>query len=99
MPGSLPTPKLPPKRTLTTPDQTDKVGDGFGQHKSAKSAQKAQRDQEDYEARKEHSNSGSNTHKGTGMDYVDRKNAHGGNDVQRRWEDGNHATGNHPSVA
>ncbi|KAG9198902.1 hypothetical protein G6514_009278 [Epicoccum nigrum] len=61
--------------------------------------QKAQRDKEDYEARKEHSNSGSNTHRGTGMDYMGRKNAHRGNDVQRRREDGNRATGNHKSVA
>ncbi|KAJ4371917.1 hypothetical protein N0V86_008471 [Didymella sp. IMI 355093] len=80
-------------------NQTDQIGDGFGQHKSAKGPQKAQQDQEDYETRKEHSNSGSNTNKGTGMDYVDRKNAHGGNDVQRRREDGNQPTGQHGSVS
>ncbi|KAL1641867.1 hypothetical protein SLS61_009931 [Didymella pomorum] len=80
-------------------DQTDKIGNGFGQHKSAKNPQKAQQDQEDYEARKEHSNSGSNTHEGAGMDYVGQKNAHRGNDVQRRKEDGNQPTGNHPSVS
>lgn len=67
-----------------TPDQSDAVGDNFGQHKSAKGPQKAQQDQEDYERRKEHSNSGSNTHSGTGMEYVDKKNAHGGNDVPRK---------------
>jgi hypothetical protein len=90
---------LPTWRVLTIADQTDQIGDGFGQHKSAKGPQKAQQDQEDYETRKEHSNSGSNTHKGTGMDYVDRKNAHGGNDVQRRREDGNQPTGQHGSVS
>ncbi|KAJ4403129.1 hypothetical protein N0V91_006705 [Didymella pomorum] len=57
------------------PDQTDKIGDSFGQHKSAKNPQKAQQDQIDYEAGKEHSNSGSDTYEGAGMDYVGQKNA------------------------
>ncbi|KAK4943433.1 hypothetical protein LTR10_016924 [Elasticomyces elasticus] len=35
---------------------------------------KQQQKKEDYEARKEHSNSGSNTHSGKGMEYVTRKN-------------------------
>ncbi|KAJ9651320.1 hypothetical protein H2198_009386 [Neophaeococcomyces mojaviensis] len=35
---------------------------------------KAQQKQEDYEARKEHSNQGSNTHSGQGMEYVTKKN-------------------------
>ena len=87
-------------RLLTPTDQTDAIGDGFGQRKSAKGPQKAQQDQEeDYEARKEHSNSGSNTHKGQGMDYVDRNNHGGGNDVQRRRGDGNQKTGAHGSVS
>ena len=77
----------------------DKIGDGFGQQKSAKGPQKAQQDQGDYGAREKHSNSGSNTHNGTGVDYVDRKNTHGGNDVQRRREDGNQPIGNHGSVS
>ena len=47
--------------------------DHFGERKSNKSAAKAAQDQEDYEARKEHSNSGSNTHSGKGMEYVTRK--------------------------
>ncbi|KAJ4992415.1 hypothetical protein SVAN01_02124 [Stagonosporopsis vannaccii] len=81
------------------PDQSDAYGDNFGQHKSAKGPQKAQQDHEDYERRKEHSNSGSNTHKGQGMDYVDRKNAGAGNDVQRRREGGNEPTGAHGSVS
>lgn len=42
-------------------------------HNTSKTAAKAERDQEDYEARKEHSNSGSNTHSGSGMEYVTRK--------------------------
>ncbi len=35
---------------------------------------KAQQKQEEYEERKAHSNSGSNTHSGQGMEYVTRKN-------------------------
>lgn len=34
---------------------------------------KQQQKKKDYEARKEHSNSGSNTHSGQGMEYVTRK--------------------------
>lgn len=34
---------------------------------------KQQQKHEDYEARKEHSNSGSNTHSGQGMEYITRK--------------------------
>jgi hypothetical protein len=84
---------------LKTTDQSDAVGDAFGKQKSSKTPQKAQQDQEDYEARKEHSNSGSNTHKGQGMDYVDRNNHGDGNNVQRRREDGNDKTGAHGSVS
>jgi len=55
----------------------------FGETKSAKTPQKAARDQEEYEAQKAHSKSGSNTHSGTGMEYVDRKNIHGEERVRR----------------
>ncbi|KAJ9629332.1 hypothetical protein H2203_001705 [Taxawa tesnikishii (nom. ined.)] len=41
-------------------------------HHEPQTAKQQQR-QEDYEARKEHSNSGSNTHSGQGMEYVTRK--------------------------
>lgn len=47
--------------------------DHFGERKSHKSAVKAAQDHAEYEARKEHSNSGSNTHSGKGMEYVTRK--------------------------
>ncbi|RYN69567.1 hypothetical protein AA0118_g416 [Alternaria tenuissima] len=68
------------------PDQVNDPShhkDTFGVQKSAKTLQKAARDQEDYEAQKEHSKSGSNTHSGTGMEYVDRKNIKG-EEKQRR---------------
>ncbi|KAB2105556.1 hypothetical protein AG0111_0g6082 [Alternaria gaisen] len=59
------------------PDQVNDPShykDTFGVQKSAKTPQKAARDQEDYEAQKEQSKSGSDTHSGTGVEYVDRKN-------------------------
>jgi hypothetical protein len=55
--------------------------------KSAKNPQKAASDQEEYEAMKAHSNSGSNTHSGQGMEYVDRKNI-SGEEAARRAADG-----------
>lgn len=64
-------------------DPSKNSEDTFGVQKSAKTPQKAAQDQEDYEAQKEHSNSGSNTHSGTGMEYVDRKNIKG-DEKQRR---------------
>jgi hypothetical protein len=84
---------------LNITDQSDAVGDSFGKQKSSKTPQKAQQDHEDYEARKEHSNSGANTHKGQGMDYVPRNNHGDGSNVQRRREDGNSKTGAHGSVS
>jgi len=55
----------------------------FGERKSAKTPQKAAQDQEEYEAQKAHSNSGSNTHSGMGMEYIDRKNIHGEEKLRR----------------
>jgi len=46
----------------------------FGERKTSKTPQTQARDNADYEARKEHSNSGSNTNEGQGMEYVSRKN-------------------------
>lgn len=54
--------------------------------KSHKTPQKAAQDQEDYEAMKAHSKSGSNTHEGTGMEYMDRKNISGGEKQRREKE-------------
>ncbi|KAF2243383.1 hypothetical protein BU26DRAFT_570080 [Trematosphaeria pertusa] len=50
-----------------------KDAESFQPNTTSKSAMKQHQDQEDYEARASHSNSGSNTHSGQGMEYVTRK--------------------------
>lgn len=62
------------------PEDTDP---NFGVRSTSKTTQTQERDQADYEARKEHSNSGSNTHEGQGMEYVSRKkgSAHDAEDM------------------
>ncbi|KAF2201627.1 hypothetical protein GQ43DRAFT_471623 [Delitschia confertaspora ATCC 74209] len=58
---------------------------------------KQQQKQEDYEARKEYSNSGSNTHSGQGMEYVTRKNHSSRNNEEGLGKEAVHGkgSGNH----